>query len=122
MNRIFGRYPQMNRGLVLLVTLLLPPTTAEAVLHALARERTALVAPHTVEARPAAESSAPVAEADQRDEAEEPSATIVSIVAPPAPLPVFFATLAAPAPAPSLALSLRAALLRPSAPRAPPVA
>ena len=125
MNRVFGRYPSLNRGLVLLVTLLLPPTTAAAVLHAIAQERAALSAPSVLEMREGPREETPVLVADEErtDEELEPTvapAISVAVLSAPLFLPQVFVE---PLPAPSFAppsSSLRAALVRRSAPRAPP--
>jgi hypothetical protein len=81
MGSLFRRYPNLNRGLVLLVTLVLPPATAAAVLHALSQERPALVAPHTIEARPAAEATVQAADEEATDETLEPAAPVVALSA-----------------------------------------
>ncbi len=74
MGSVLRRYPNLNRGLVLLVTLLLPPATAAAVLHALSQEPTALVAPSIIEARVSAGATVRVAEEETDDDATEPAA------------------------------------------------
>ena len=124
MNRLFGRYPSLNRGLVLLVTLLLPPTTAAAVLHAIAQERAALSAPSALEMRegPREESQALVQDEERADDAIEPTAPAVATVSLPS-APSFALALGEEAAAllsPAPPRALRAALARRSAPRAPP--
>lgn len=125
MNRLFGRYPSLNRGLVLLVTLLLPPTTAAAVLHAIAQERAALSAPSALEMRegPREESKTLVQDEERAEDETEPAAPAVSVAILPAPLSLPLAlvrSLHAPSFAPLPDSSLRDALVRRSAPRAPP--
>jgi hypothetical protein len=119
MGSVTRRYPNLNRGLVLLVTLLLPPATAAAVLHALSQERPALVAHRTIEARPAPEQTIEVAEEQTDDEAIEPTVAVAALLVPErAALPTAFAN--APLSEAADSPLLTDALLSSLAPRAPP--
>ena len=120
MGSIFRRYPNLNRGLVLLVTLVLPPATAAAVLHTLSQERPSLVAHRSIEARPAAGTTVQVAEEEVTEETLEPATQAASLPTPLALRPVYAASVATEAGYPTPTQSIRDALLSSLAPRAPP--
>lgn len=120
MGSIFRRYPNLNRGLVLLVTLVLPPATAAAVLHALSQERPALVAQHNVESRPTAGTTVQTAEEEAAEDTLEPAAPEATLPAVVLPQPVILGQAKAAAGYPNPSQSIRDALLTPLSPRAPP--
>ncbi|MGC4046403.1 MAG: hypothetical protein QM758_21645 [Armatimonas sp.] len=120
MGSVFRRYPNLNRGLVLLVTLVLPPATAAAVLHALSQERPALVAPRNVEARPTAGITVQTAEEETADETLEPAAPAAALPTTTQPQPLVLASTPVPAGYPVPTQSIRDALLISLSPRAPP--